>query len=72
MHTFTHMIINILKKHSVNISAGTFYLMQQKPREYFVFGFLAHMLYFDEFVIIVVLVAAVASGFVVIFIFHSL
>lgn len=68
-HTFIHMIISILKKHNANISAGPFCLMQWKSREYFVFGFLIHIVYSNEFAIIVVLVAAVAPKFVKIFIF---
>jgi hypothetical protein len=43
--------------------------MQWKSQIYFVLGFPTHTVYFVEFVIIVVLVAALAPGFVVIFIF---
>lgn len=55
-------------KHSGDPLASSFCLMQRKSQEYFVFGFLDHIVYFEEFVIIAVTVAAVALRFMVIFI----
>lgn len=66
-HLHTHA--NKYFKHNANISAGPFYPVQWKSQDYFVFSFLDHIVDFDEFVIIVV---AVAPGFMVIFILtHS-
>lgn len=66
--TRTHSHDDQHSRHNANISAGPFCLAQWKSQEYFVSGFPDHTVYFDEFVITVVMVAAVAPRFMVIFI----